>query len=92
MSNAQSVNQEILETVRWVFFHHDSERECKVVGRKPDVFVVGGDGHGYDVAVRIDGGYTDRSAAEDVAANYWRLQVERLTKALRDSHSSWLWD
>ena len=72
----------LAETAAVVFMHHDRAAGDSVRPGLPDVFVTGDDKNGYDIAVRIDGGYSGREWAEAIA-DYWLQDVRKLAALAR---------
>lgn len=64
--------------------HHGRHRRETVRPGLPDVFVTQGLPRDYDIALRIDGGYSDKRMA-DGSAQYWQELLDSIN-ALRRAH------
>lgn len=73
--------------------HHNRYGRAVVRPGLPDVFVIQGRPDDYDIAVRIDGGYSDKGMARWVAQSWQELltDINRLRienrEALRDTYT-----
>lgn len=79
-------DDEILIRASLMFGHHDGSGDSVVHPGQPDVFVVGNANDGYDIAVRIDAGYTSWDIAAN-SAEVWGEQLRRMTAAMRAAES-----
>ena len=83
MSDVPAARDEVITRASWLLTHHDRYGRESVIAGRPDVFVVGDSNSGFDIALRLDGSYSDREMAESVALG-WLENVRKLSTLLRE--------